>query len=144
MGKAFIELHNTVKKKQTAGSCPPSERRKPAGNSSPRPELLCPEFSYPSPIIFFRHLNHLIQPHGDCAENQDGGDHHIQLEQAGCGGEKIGQPTEILPAFLNGLPSNTADGKIKNIRTGNSLQDEALSVRYAVPGERNAKNDERF
>ena len=92
MGKAFIELHNTVKKKQTAGSCPPSERRKPAGNSSPRPELLCPEFSYPSPIIFFRHLNHLIQPHGDCAENQDGGDHHIQLEHLAPIDDQIPKP----------------------------------------------------
>ncbi|HJA92577.1 MAG TPA: hypothetical protein H9717_05610, partial [Candidatus Eisenbergiella merdipullorum] len=101
-------------------------------------------FSQSFLIKLLHSLDHLIQPHGDHAEDEDGGDHHIQLEQAGCGGEKIGQPTEILPAFLNGLPSNTADGKIKNIRTGNSLRDKALSVRYAVPGKRRAQNDEWF
>lgn len=46
--------------------------------------------------------------------------------------------------FLNGLPSNTVDGKIKNIRTGNSQRDKALPVRYAVLGERSAQNDEWF
>ena len=46
--------------------------------------------SQPFPIKFFHSLNHLVQPHGDHAENQDGGDHHIQLEQAGRASEKIG------------------------------------------------------
>ncbi len=55
-----------------------------------RPDRPAESFSQPFLIKLFHPLNHLVQSHGDHAENEDGGDHHIQLEQAGCGGEKIG------------------------------------------------------
>lgn len=32
------------------------------------------------PVIVFRTLDQFIKRHGDGAENDDGGDHHIELE----------------------------------------------------------------
>lgn len=39
-------------------------------------------------IIMFRALDQLVEHHGDCAQNDDGCDHHVELEETQDVGER--------------------------------------------------------